>query len=741
MQNDLFNMDALNDRQREAVEHTEGALLVLAGAGSGKTRVLTMRIAHLIRNRHVAPHNILAVTFTNKAAREMRERLEVLVEGGHGVWCSTFHSLCVRILRREAKHIDYEPSFTIYDEEDAGRLIASCIERAGVSTEHYPVSFVRRQISSAKDRMIAPNEFASKCEDWRADKLAQIYRAYARNLKANNAMDFDDLILNVLTLFADHPDILAAYAARFCYIHVDEYQDTNQAQYMLVRLLAGYHGNICVVGDDDQSIYGWRGADIGNILNFERDYPGARVVRLEQNYRSMGNILNAANSVIEHNTQRKSKRLWTDRGDGERVEVISVSDEHSEARFLAGKIYQLVQEDGARYRDIAVFYRTHAQSRLLGQMLVNQNIPFRVFGGTGFYQRREIKDALAYLRVLSNPADDVSLSRIVNVPKRGIGDKALEHLQRFAAEREIPLLLAVLDFDPSFIEGGGRIAKPVMEFAALMRRIMAMHEVLPLDELVERMIEMTGLSAQYAQDTEEDRGRRENLQELAGAAAEFLNQSEDEEVTLTDWLGTLSLETQMDEADTSDSAVTMMTIHAAKGLEFPIVFMTGMEEGIFPHSRSIMDESRMEEERRLCYVGITRAMQRLFLSYASRRTLFNQTMRNAPSRFLRELPQRLVQATDMQDQQREAYPARRSKVREDYAMLWAEVTGRSRRVTPKSAPEAPACGADFSAGDKVRHNAFGSGTVISVKGDILSVAFDGRGIKQLSVSVAPLKKI
>nr|WP_122013303.1 UvrD-helicase domain-containing protein [Maliibacterium massiliense] len=743
-----MDLSQLNAMQREAVMQTDGALLVLAGAGSGKTRVLTHRIAHLIADEGVAPYHILAVTFTNKAAREMRERLETLVEGGRDVWCSTFHALCVRILRREAQHIGYTSSFTIYDEEDTGKLLQRCMEQVGVGGDNYPLRLVRSHISKAKDKMLSPEAYAKGCDDWRIEKITQVFALYEKHLKENNAMDFDDLILNTLTLFADHPDVLSAYSARFRYIHVDEYQDTNMAQYMLVKLLAGYHGNICVVGDDDQSIYGWRGADIRNILEFEKDFPGAHVVRLEQNYRSCGNILDAANDVIANNRSRKQKRLWTDKGDGDKIHVLSLADEHAEARYVAGEITRLVQEDNFRYSEIAVLYRTHAQSRLLGNALVTNNIPYRVYGGTSFYQRREIKDALAYLRVLVNMNDEISLARILNVPKRGIGDVALEHIRALANRQDIPWIVAILDFE-SLSDAPTRIVRPIAQFAALLRQLMAEREMLPLGEFVAQMIEESGLARQYGGETDEDRTRRENLRELVGAANEFVQQCEGE-ATLEEWLDVISLETSSDGLEEGDSAVTMMTVHGAKGLEFPVVFITGMEEGVFPHARSIESESQMEEERRLCYVGITRAMQCLYITHTYQRTLMNNTSCNPPSRFLREMPQEILDSfaepRRYQESNFVSSSQQRARASSNRISMWdkavtdAQAGAHSAAHTP-SAPHAQDAGVSLCVGDKVRHASFGQGTVIATKGDLVSVAFDGRGIKQLVKSLARLDKV
>jgi DNA helicase-2/ATP-dependent DNA helicase PcrA len=732
-----MDLSQLNDKQREAVLHTEGPLLVLAGAGSGKTRVLTYRIAHLIDDLAVLPYHILAVTFTNKAAREMRERIAGLVTGGEDVWCCTFHALCVRILRREAKHIGYASGFSIYDEDDTKRLITRIMASAGIGGDSYPYNYVRSQISHAKDEMLTPEQYAQKNDDWRTEKVARVYATYEKSLKENNAMDFDDLILKTLTLFADKPDVLASYAARFRYVLVDEYQDTNAAQYMLVRLLAGYHHNICVVGDDDQSIYGWRGADIRNILDFEKDFPGAHVVRLEQNYRSFSNILDAANDVISNNAGRKEKRLWTDKGTGEKLTMAAFDNEHEEARYIAAEIMRLVADEGYSFGDIAILYRTHAQSRLLGQALVNNSLPYSVYGGTGFYQRAEIKDALAYLRMFINPADDVSFRRIINVPKRGIGDAALQYIVDLAEAEGTSLFVAALDFE-ELSAAPARIVRPVARFAEMMRTQIALAQTLPLDEFVAQMIEKTGLLGQYDAGTDDEAARIENLQELAGAAREYTLRVE-EEPSLEEWMGTIALETDMDRNTGDASSVTMMTLHSAKGLEYPVVFLVGLEENIFPHARSTDSEKEMEEERRLCYVGITRAMQRLYMTYTVRRTLFNMTQYNPPSRFLREI------STDLIHEHITVRPVLNAA---DQAVFNVQEkpsftpTQRAKRPTfgMSASPKITVSEKSFAAGDKVMHPAFGKGTVVAVNGDMVSVAFDGRGVKKLVASLAPLEK-
>ena len=774
-------LDSLNDRQAQAARTCEGAVLVLAGAGSGKTRMLTARIAHLIEEEGVHPWNILAVTFTNKAAREMRERLEGMTHGGQYVWCSTFHSLCVRILRREAEHIGYSKNFTIYDEEDSGRILKSCLAKAQLSEDSFAPKFVRAQISRAKDKMIPPAEFARWYgDDFRAEKLAQIYAMYQNALREAGAMDFDDLILNTLMLFQQNQDVLTAYSARFQYVHVDEYQDTSQAQYMLIRLLSSYYGNICVVGDDDQSIYGWRGADIRNILDFEHDFPGAKVIRLEQNYRSTKSILDMANAVIANNAQRKPKKLWTENEQGAKPVLCAFENANDEADFIASEIARLVREDGRAYNEVAIFYRTHAQSRLLGQSLVRNNIPYRVYGGVGFWQRKEVKDAMAYLKLLVNPDDAVSIRRIINVPKRGIGDAAVDALEALAAEREESLLAAAMDFADA-PDAPSRMKKPIARFAELMAELSVLSELSGVSELAQQVILKTGLLEMYNPDDEEDMARRENLTELVTAAKQFENewelgvrtftdeeaeseQSEQTEPTLNDWLMSVSLESDVAGEEENTGSVTLMTIHGAKGLEFPVVFLTGLEEGVFPHARALEDEVQLQEERRLCYVGITRARELLYLTRAEFRALNNNAGVRLPSRFLKEFPEDAVEnrirtaprtslrSSFFDDEEDFGFSSgstsyvnlsrSNAAASSPFFSQAASFVNQSKPTAPKKpADSAEGCPASsLHTGDHVRHSVFGRGTVISVKGDIVTVAFDGRGVKQLSAAFAKLQK-
>ncbi|MBR2054053.1 MAG: UvrD-helicase domain-containing protein, partial [Clostridia bacterium] len=600
-----MNLSLLNPMQRKAAQTLEGPVLILAGAGSGKTRTITFRIANLIESG-VAPWRILALTFTNKAAREMKERVARLVGSDvDEMWLGTFHSVCVRILRRDIEKIGYQRSFTIYDEDDQQRVIKDALKALHYDEKQLPPREIRAKISDAKNRMLSPDEwFQESPRDFRSQQIHDIMRYYEERLHNANALDFDDLLLCTLQLFVEHPPVLDYYRQKFSYVHVDEYQDTNMAQYTFVRLLTQESRNLCVVGDDDQSIYGWRGADIRNILDFETDFPDATVIKLEQNYRSTANILDAANQVIAHNTGRKEKALWTDEDEGEKIRLFSAGDEREEAAWICVTIKKL-QKMHNNLAEIAVLYRTHAQSRVLEEMFMRSGIPYRVFGGTKFYDRKEVKDALAYLRVIVNPADDVSLTRIINTPKRSIGDTTIAALQEYAREEELPLF-SVLAAPPDSLSS--RAKKSISAFSMLLMQLTLMKESLSLSEFVEKMLDETGLKAQFEVDgSDEAQTRLENLMEFAGAAKEFEQQSA--EKTLEAFLENVSLVTDLDRQEDAPQYVTLMTLHSAKGLEYDDVFLCGLEEGIFPSMRSITEENKMEEERRLCYVGITKGSQ------------------------------------------------------------------------------------------------------------------------------------
>lgn len=758
-----MDLSMLNPEQRQAAETLEGPVLILAGAGSGKTRALTYRVANLM-DHGVPAWSILALTFTNKAAREMKERITQLVgDKAESAWISTFHSTCARILRRDIEKLGYTRSFTIYDDDDQGTVIKEILKRLNIDEKFLPPREVKAKISDAKNKLMGPDEWFAKTErDFRNQTLHDVFVAYEQRLKSANALDFDDLLLKTLELLADHPPVLESYRDRFHYVMVDEYQDTNYAQYMLVKLLTDKSRNLCVVGDDDQSIYGWRGADIRNILDFEKDYPDAKVIKLEQNYRSTANILDAANQVIAHNAGRKEKALWTEAGAGETIKLYCAGDEREEAAWVADRIRKM-NRHGEEYGRIAVLYRTNAQSRVLEEMLMRAGIPYKVFGGLRFYDRKEVRDVIAYLRVIANPTDDVSLRRIINVPKRAIGDATIAELVRHAQEQEMPLFSALTDLPSSL---SSRPRKCVGDFFTMMTTLMAMKDAMPLSTFVKQMVDQTGLMEQYQkEDSDEARSRVENIQEFLGAVEEFDRQTEN--ATLADYLENVALVTELDQAEEEKQYVTLMTLHSAKGLEFPNVFITGMEEGIFPSGRSLMDEQRMEEERRLCYVGITRAKERLFLSRASQRMLYNQINHNAPSRFLSEIPSRLLEdeweAKRKQTFKGDPIPQPKSytsgyglKSTPSVSQLgqprltlggnMLEIPGVQKGFTPSKARQnVSALQNIFKPGDRVMHRKFGEGNVVALKGSgadtRISIEFTAYGVKEFSLSIAPIVKI
>jgi DNA helicase-2/ATP-dependent DNA helicase PcrA len=636
-------LEGLNDIQRQAVLRTEGPVLIVAGAGSGKTRALTHRIAYLVREHGVAPSQILAITFTNKAAREMAERVEGLVGQGvaRGMWVLTFHSACARILRREHTHLGIPSSFTIYDEGDTERLIAGVLRDLNVDPKRFPPRAIASAIGRAKDQVMDADAFAAAASNFYEETVAKVYRVYEERKRTAGALDFDDLIGETVKLFREHEDVLRHYQERFRYILIDEYQDTNRAQYQLVNMLAARYRNLCVVGDADQGVYSWRGATIQNIMDFERDYPDAAVFLMEQNYRSTQRILAVANALIEHNVQRKPKQLWTEADGGDPVVSIKTQDEHEEALFVASEIERLRDEEGYRYRDVAVFYRMNAQSRVIEDVFMRVGIPYRVFGGVRFYQRREIKDILGYLRLLLNPQDVVSFRRVVNMPKRGIGDATVAAIESFATTEGIDVVEACRRVD-----GIGTLGTRARGAVAGFNQVLEALRVHLADGAgPARMVELAATESGYLAELEEERtieaqGRIENLQELSGVAAEVV--ARDPEAGLAEFLEQVSLFGEQDEYEEEDSTVTLMTLHIAKGLEFPVVFIVGMEDGIFPHYRSMTDPPGLEEERRLAYVGITRAQRRLFLSHAWGRTLFGRTEYNPPSRFLADIPRELL---------------------------------------------------------------------------------------------------
>jgi DNA helicase-2/ATP-dependent DNA helicase PcrA len=702
----------LNPAQQEAVLATEGPLLVIAGAGSGKTRVLTYRVAHLIAACGVKPPEILAITFTNKAAGEMRDRLEGLLGGvARAIWILTFHAACGRILRREAPRLGYKTNFTIYDQADQVRLTKQCLEELERDPKRFVPRGIHAQISNAKNQLIGPAEYTRRVQSFYDQTVAETYELYQRRLHASNAMDFDDLLMLTVEVLERFPEALTRWRKAFRYVLVDEYQDTNHAQYRLLQLLAAEHRNICAVGDPDQSIFGWRGANIGNILEFEREFAGTHTIALEQNYRSTNTILRAANAVIQNNRERKEKNLWSELGEGVPVHVVEVEDEHAEARFVAAEIAALVEE-GYSADEVAVFYRTNAQSRVLEDVLVRQGIAYQVIGGPRFYERAEIKDVIAYLQVVDNPFDSVSLLRIANRPRRGIGDATLARLQTYADGRGMSLFEAL-----AYPEEAGVGAAPLKNVAALRTFLISLQasaQELAVPEMVEAVLDRSGyVAALEAERTIESQGRLENVQELVGVAQEYVQQSP--EPSLSGFLQEISLYSDQDAMRGEQSLVTLMTLHNAKGLEFKAVFVIGLEEGIFPHVRSI-EEQGVEEERRLCYVGMTRAQERLVLTHATSRSLWGSRAFNLPSRFLEELPEEGV-----------AWERLRP----------ASWSGYGAPVHPREhVPE-------LATGDSVRHGTLGEGVVVRVEpGGVVTVRFADDGAeRRLMLEYAPLEKI
>lgn len=726
----MVDLDSLNKEQREAVLATEGPLLILAGAGSGKTRVLTYRIAHLINDMGVYPGSILAITFTNKAAGEMKKRVEHLIgDMARDMWIATFHSICVRILRREIDKIGYNKSFAIFDSSDSQTLMKRCMKELGVDDKMYPFRMVLENISKAKNELITYEQYSKDKEyDFRSRKIGELYGLYQKKLVQNNALDFDDIIMKTIELFDKAPEVLDFYQRRFKYIHVDEYQDTNYAQYKLISDLAQKHKNLCVVGDDDQSIYGWRGADIRNILEFEKEYTNTVVIKLEQNYRSTKVILNAANGVIKRNSGRKSKTLWTQNDSGDKITVYDALNEHEEAKFITTTILKGTDE-GRSFNEYAVLYRTNAQSRVIEEMFMRYKIPYRIVGGLKYYDRKEIKDIIAYLRVIQNPVDDVSLRRIINVPKRNIGDTTLERIEQYASLKSISLLNAAFEAE-NIKEISPRASSSIKKFCELMEKHLYLPEDTSVSEYMKGILEDTGYVHELEESDEvEDESRLENIQEFLSAAQEFDKNSEDK--SLGAFLEGIALISDLDSVKDDEHAVIIMTLHSAKGLEFPIVFITGMEQGIFPHVQSMEEKDEVEEERRLCYVGMTRAEEKLYLSYAYERMLFGKTQYNAVSDFLNEIPRECIEGM------------------EDKIIIKADKTLRvekSINIMPETIMterETKHTEDKVGAGQRVRHNKWGEGIIVSVikkQDDFeIMVAFDSQGIKKLSVKYAPIE--
>lgn len=724
----MDTMANLNPSQVEAVQHTEGPLLVLAGAGSGKTRVLTCRIAKLLQ-QGVPPYNILAITFTNKAAAEMRNRVEKLVpKQARDLWVSTFHSTCLRILRREIQALDYGSNFSIYDDSDQLTVVKECLRELEIDEKKFQPRGMLSAISGAKNKMLGPDGYERQAYEYFEQVAARVYRLYQGKLFKNNALDFDDLLMLTVRLFKDHPHVLGYYQTKFKYILVDEYQDTNHTQYVLVNKLAGRHRNLCVVGDPNQSIYRWRGANIENILSFEGDYPEAKVVKLEQNYRSTGNILQAANTLIKNNQEAKDLSLWTASGPGQLINVYRAESERFEAHYIADRIRECKLSGQKNYRDIAILYRTHAQSRVFEEVFLRLGIPYNIFGGLKFYERKEIKDLLAYLRVIINPSDGQSLGRIINVPKRGIGISSIEKIALFAGENDYSLLntLAMAD---QIVGLPGKARKQCCQLAELLKTLAQQSQFLSTTEITEEVLSRTGYRAELeAENTVESRTRLENLQEFLSVTRDY-DKQHGEEGGLEDFLSSISLVTDMDRHDPEADAVVLMTLHSAKGLEYPVVFLTGMEEGVFPHSRALYETAELEEERRLAYVGITRAEEQLYLTHCWERMLFGRTNMNPRSRFLEEIPLELTVGQSVN-----------KKVSTGFS-----TSGIPDTSTVKSPATSTASNANLMLGDHVCHSKWGEGVIVKVKGEglgaELTIAFPSQGIKTLIVQYAPLEKV
>lgn len=736
-----YLLDNMNKEQKEAVQTTEGPLLLMAGAGSGKTRVLTHRIAYLIEEKGVNPWNILAITFTNKAAREMKERVGKLLDhGSEDVWVSTFHSMCVRILRRDVEKIGYSRNFTIVDSGEQLTLMKQVVKELNIDPKKYDPRSLLGTVSQAKNNLQTPKDYQALQGNFYEQIAGKCYEAYQKGLRKNEAMDFDDLIMVTIELLTKNPDVLEYYQHKFHYIHVDEYQDTNHAQYTLVNLLADYFKNLCVVGDADQSIYGWRGADMKNILDFESDYPETKVILLEQNYRSTKNILNAANQVIENNQERKKKKLWTDNTEGEKIYHYQASDERDETRYIVSEIQKQIKQKMRKFGDFAILYRTNAQSRVLEETFLKANIPYTMVGGHKFYDRKEIRDILAYLTVIANPKDSLSFGRIVNVPKRGIGLSSLEKLQNFAAINDWSLLEAAQNVALANISG--KAGRELESFGELMGHFNEMVPYLTVTELTEEILKKSGYEADLKrQNTLEAQSRLENLEEFLSVTQEFdkrfaKEEEEAQEDKLVLFLNDLALLSDIDEVEEETSQVTLMTLHAAKGLEFPVVFLMGLEEGVFPLSRALMEEKELEEERRLAYVGITRAEEVLYLTNAQARTLYGRTQYNRPSRFLGEIDQDLLE---------EAGEKRPPVFRAQKKFTQTKEVYHQPKVTRVNSRQENEQKATYAIGDKIQHKKWGIGTVVRVSGTKedaeLDVAFKEQGIKRLLAAFAPIEKI
>ena len=731
-----MDIDSLNPAQREAVLKTEGPVLILAGAGSGKTRVLTTRIAHLMQDKGIHPSNILAITFTNKAATEMRERVEETIDSDvKDMWITTFHSCCVRILRKDINKIGYNRSFVIYDSPDQLTLVKDCLKELNLSDKVFEPKTVINYISDAKDKLLNPQEYkAMHRNDARMSKIADVYTLYQDRLKRNSALDFDDLIIKTVELLKKEESILAYYRNKFKYIMVDEYQDTSKAQYEFIKLLAQEHQNICVVGDDDQSIYGWRGADIRNILEFERDYTSVHVVKLEQNYRSTQVILDAANTVISNNIERKRKKLWSEQKEGEKIKIQVASDEMEEAEFVADTIGRMHRRENKDFKNFAVLYRANAQARAIEDALNRSQIPYNIYGGTKFYERKEIKDLVAYLRLLQNVQDDISLKRIINVPKRGIGLRTIEKIEDRASLKQESIFSVLLDIDTNS-DISTKAKASINGFVDLVGTLRVIKDAYSVSKLIEKVLDVTGYLDELEKDkSEESQDRIDNLKEFISIAIEFENNSEEKD--LETFLTNVAL-TSTESEDEENDKVSLMTLHTSKGLEFPVVFLVGMEEGLFPISRAVrsMAESDIEEERRLCYVGITRAKKELYMTLTKKRTLYGKTNPSIQSRFMEELPNECIEKLNVEENEL-SYSKANYNILDKYKQKYMNSINKANVATKVNATvketKVESNLDDIKLGSKVHHPKFGVGTVVAVVGSDLTIAFNNQGIKKIN---------
>ncbi|MGR3741343.1 DNA helicase PcrA [Companilactobacillus sp. DQM5] len=740
-ENQLLN--GLNKEQKEAVLTTEGPLLIMAGAGSGKTRVLTHRVAYLIKEKNIMPWRILAITFTNKAAREMQERVNKLLgDQANGIWISTFHALCVRILRRDAEYIGFSRSFSIADPAEQRTLLKQILKNHNMDPKKYDPKAILSMISNAKNELLTPKQYALNTRGPFEEAVALCYKDYQAELENNQSMDFDDLIMKTIQLFEENEEVLKKYQEQFEYIHVDEYQDTNEAQYRLVHLLGQVHENVCVVGDADQSIYGWRGANMNNILDFEKDYKNAQTIMLEQNYRSTKNILGAANDVINFNDNRKPKELWTENNEGEKITYYRGQSESDEAIFVIENIKKIIAKNNYNYGNFAILYRTNSQSRVFEEKLLSANIPYKIVGGHKFYDRKEIKDIMGYLRLIGNSSDSMSFRRVVNSPKRGIGPTSLDKLEDFARSHNWSLLEASRNIELSNLPS--RVRNTLGDFAKKITEIQSKITVAPITEILEETIDKTGyIDDLRSQDTLESKSRIENIEELLTVTKQFDDKYEDEDtLRLESFLTELSLVSDQDDVEEDVKEVTLMTLHAAKGLEFPVVFLVGMEEGIFPLGRAAADNSELEEERRLAYVGITRAEKKLFITNAHSRMLYGRLQSNAPSRFIVEIDDKYLDQEDPKagnipfEKSNEKYPFSKNKSARTFSGTYVAPVAHSANNN--------AAAEDWNIGQKVEHKKWGIGTIVKVNGQgkdaELDVAFDSQGVKRLLAEFAPIKK-